>query len=369
MGRTTAWLGRTLLCTTAVLTAGSAQAQDVERYSISGSAVSVFNLAGAVRVERGSGDNVIVEVRRGGRDAQRLEVDRQEVDGRAALIVRYPEGDVVYRPAHGGESRTSLSVRSDGTFYGDRRGGDRVNIRSSGRGTEAHADLRVLVPTGRSVQVMLGVGSVVASNIEGDLTIDVGAAPIETNATRGRLYLDTGSGTVDVRNAQGDVHIDTGSGAVRAHQVVGDLLVDTGSGHVELTDVRGSRLHVDTGSGRVRAENVRADDVLVDTGSGSVTMAGVASRDVEIDTGSGGVELELLSDVDRLVVDTGSGSIRVAVPEDFGGEFEIEGSRVSVDVPATLRESDRDSARGTFGDGRGTIEIDTGSGRVSIVRR
>lgn len=350
MARTTAWLGRTLVTSAALFfTAATVGAQ--ERYSIAGDELAVYNLAGTVQIERGTGDNVIVEVRRGGRDAERLQVDRRSVGGRSALIIRYPAGDVVYRGERGGGSQTTLRVRDDGTFYGDRDGGDRVTIRTRGRGTEAHADLRILVPAGRSLQVLLGVGSVAAANVEGDLMIDVGAAPVETSVTRGRLHIDTGSGSVAVRDA------------------VGDVLVDTGSGSVALTNVRGSEVNVDTGSGQVEGSNVTADALLVDTGSGSVSMSGVTGRDVEIDTGSGRVDLEPLSDVERLVVDTGSGSIRVAVPDDFGGTFEIDGSSVSVDVPASLREIERDRAEGTFGDGRGTIEIDTGSGRVEIVRR
>lgn len=349
MARTSVWLGRTLVTSAALFfTVATVGAQ--ERYSVAGNAVAVYNLAGTVQVEHGTGDNVVVEVRRGGRDAERLQVDRRSVDGRSALIIRYPSGNVVYR-GEGRSGSTTLRVRDDGTFYGDGRGGDRTTIRSRGSGTEAHADLRILVPAGRSLQVLLGVGSVAAANVEGDLSIDVGAAPVETSTTRGRLHIDTGSGSVAVRDAQGDV------------------LVDTGSGSVALTNVRGRDVSVDTGSGKVEGSNVTADAILVDTGSGSVSMRGVSSRDVEIDTGSGRVALELLSDVDRLVLDTGSGSIRVAVPDDFGGMFEIDGSSVSIDVPASLRELERDHAEGTFGDGRGTIEIDTGSGRVEIVRR
>jgi len=351
MARTTAQRGLMLItAATLFAVAGVASAQEVERYSIAGTSISLYNLAGTVHIERGTGDNVIVEVRRSGSDADQLQIDRRTVDGRAALIVRYPDGDVVYRSDEH-SSRTTVRVRNDGTFYGDRDGGDRVSIKRSGRGTEAHADLRVLVPAGRSIDVMLGAGAVVASNVEADLSIDVGEAPVETGATRGRLHIDTGSGAVSVRDAQGDV------------------LIDTGSGGVTLTHVVGNRVNVDTGSGRVRAVNVRADEIIVDTGSGAVEMTGIASRDVEINTGSGRVDLDLLTDVDRLVIDTGSGSVTVAVPDDFGGQFDIDGGRVSIEIPAELRNSGRDHARGTFGDGHGTIEIDTGSGRISIVRR
>src|SRR5690606_783670 len=186
-----------------------ALAQTPDRYSIPGDVVAVYNLAGAVTIEAGTGSTVVVEVGRGGRDAERLEVDRIDVNGRPALVVRYPEGDVVYGEGRGS---TQLSVRRDGTFL-DVRGGERITIRSSGGGTEAYADLRILVPAGRSLALRLARGEVRASDVDGGLDIDVHAATVSTRNTNGRLRIDTGSGRVDVSDAEGDeVLIDTGSG-------------------------------------------------------------------------------------------------------------------------------------------------------------
>jgi lia operon protein LiaG len=332
------------------VSAADVAAQEVERYTIGGEAVAIYNLAGSVQVETGTGANVVVEVRRGGSDGARLEIERRNVNGRSALIVRYPEGDVVYDTGRRGSSSTTVRVRSDGTFFGDGDRGDRITVRSSGRGTRAHADLRVLVPAGRSVDLRLGIGDVRAGGISGNLDIDVGAASVETSNTRGRLRIDTGSGRVTVSDAQGDV------------------LVDTGSGSVELTDIRGDDLRVDTGSGSVRGTGISASAVFIDTGSGSVRLSSVAAEDVEIDTGSGSVELELTTNARRVKIDTGSGGVRLAVPESLGASFDIDASSVSIDVPANMTRRERGRATGTIGDGRGSIHIDTGSGRVSIVR-
>lgn len=332
--------------------AGALSAQDAERHSLAGDAVAIYNLAGSVSVEPGAGANVVVEVRRGGADAARLQVERREVGGRSALVIRYPEGDVVYRSGRWSGS-SSLDVRDDGTFFGEARGGRRVTVRGSGRGTEAHADLRVLVPAGRTVDVRLGVGDVQAAGVAGDLDIDAGTAAVQTSRTRGRLRVDTGSGAVRVTDAEGDVSIDTGSGAVTVN------------------GMRGDALQVDTGSGAVTGSGIGAGRVLVDTGSGRVALTGVAARELELDTGSGSVEVELTTDIDRLSIDTGSGSVRVAVPDELGASLDLESGSggVSSDAPVTITRRERDRLVGTIGDGRGSIEIDTGSGSVRIVRR
>lgn len=332
-------------------TADSALGQTPDRYSIPGDAVAVYNLAGTVAIERGTGANVVVEVVRGGRDAARLEVERTDVNGRAALVVRYPDADVVYDGPGGGT--TQLRVRSDGTFGGG-RSGERVTIRRSGRGTQAHADLRILVPAGRDVSVHLGVGEVGASGVEGGLDIDVHSARVRTQNTNGALRIDTGSGSVSVADARSD-----------------NVLIDTGSGSVEVNGIQADRLTVDTGSGRVSGGGIAVTNLGVDTGSGSIRLTDVSASDVVLDTGSGRVELDLRTQIERLLIDTGSGSVRLAVPADLSASVEIDtgSGGIDIDMPVSVTRRSRTELIGTIGGGAGRIEIDTGSGSVSVRAR
>lgn len=336
-----------LLAATAVTTVHGQQA---ERYTLADSDVAVYNLAGRVEVRPGSGSDVVVEMMRGGRDSDRLDVEVGNVGGRLALRVIYPDDRVVY-PEGGGKS--TVRVRDDGTFYDDDRGGRRVEVSRSGRGMEAFADLVISVPPGTDFSLYLAVGEAEARGI------------------RGSVHMDLGSGEATVSDIEGRVSVDTGSGSVDVSAVTGDVTVDTGSGGVRLSDVRGERLVVDTGSGSVRGSRIVADQVAVDTGSGSVELGDLTSADIAVDTGSGSVELELMRDVDRLVVDTGSGGIRVSIPEELGAEVELDtgSGGIDVDVPVQVREARRSYLRGSIGDGDGFIELDTGSGGIRLIRR
>ncbi|HEU4454355.1 MAG TPA: DUF4097 family beta strand repeat-containing protein [Longimicrobium sp.] len=322
------------------------EAQGGERFVLEGTRAAVYNLAGAVRVEAGTGSDVVVEVTRGGGDGRDLRV---RVDD-GVLAVTYPGDQIVY-PAAGRGSSSQTTVRDDGTFGGDRgRGGRRVRIAGSGSGREAWADLRVLVPAGRTVSVHQAVGRVELTNVSGDLRVDGLAASIRSQGTRGSLTLDTGSGSIEVRDAEGEVELDTGSGGVR------------------MTDVDARHLTVDTGSGGVTGRGIRADMLKVDVGSGGVRLDQVAARDILVDTGSGSVGLSLTADAERVRIDTGSGGVTLSVPSNFGAALEIDtgSGGIAVDVPVTARRASRSSLRGTVGDGRGTVIIDTGSGGVRI---
>ena len=114
--------------------------QEVQTYTLTDDQVAIYNLAGAVEVLRHMGPDVIVEVRRGGDEGD-------------ALRVIYPEDQILYSAAST-RGNTQVRVNDDGTFgNGGFFRGDRVRISTSGGGTEAWADLRILVPDGRNVAV------------------------------------------------------------------------------------------------------------------------------------------------------------------------------------------------------------------------
>lgn len=324
-------------------------------HQLRGPDVAVYNLAGIVHVEAGSGTEVQIEVTRRGPDASRLRVESGSIRNRETLRVIYPDDRIVYRASDQRmwrDFRTSVRVSEDGTFDGGWDGfrGNRVEIRSDGSGLEASADLRITVPRGKSLDLNLVVGEATVSNVEGDLRIDVHAAAVTTRSTRGKLDLDTGSGEVRVTDARGE------------------LVLDTGSGDVTLESVSGPVLELDSGSGRIMARGVEVEELRLDTGSGRVSLQDVKTRELALDSGSGSVEIDLSSDVDRLEVDAGSGSITIGVPPSLGAEVLIEtgSGGIDVEVPITMTRSGRRSLEGRLGDGRGRMVIETGSGGVRI---
>src|SRR5512147_815557 len=220
-------------------------AQTPERRTLPGDDVAVYNIAGVMRVEGGTGSDVSVEVTRGGADASKLTIATGRIGSRETLRVIYPDRRIVYRQGESSRwrGRTTLRVNDDGTFNGDHDNGRSVDIVSSGDGLEAYADVRVVVPKGKRVSVFLGAGEAKIDNVDGDLRVDVSAAPVTSTRTRGKLLLDTGSGEVSVTDAEGEIDLDTGSGSV------------------EVMNVRGTYLKMDTGSGRVRGSDIAVEEL------------------------------------------------------------------------------------------------------------
>jgi len=352
---TTLALALIAMLASASLLAVSACAQPVERYLLPAGRIEICDLAGTVRLTAGTGTRVEVFVTRGGPDGARLRIVQDQRGDEARLHVIYPGNRVVY-PRTGGWESTNLTVGPDGCLgHQDRPGfgGHRVSIARSGFGLHAWADVEVRLPRGCRTTFRLGVGDVTARDVDGDLSIDVAAAPVNAGNTAGSLLVDTGSGAVTLSGHHGDLSVDTGSGAI------------------EMSDVHGGRIKLDTGSGGVSARAVEAGDLLVDTGSGAVDLDGVRSGGISVDTGSGGVRVGLASAPRSLLVDTGSGGVTITGPAELGAEVDLEtgSGGIRSDYTMTVLSKDHDSLRGTIGDGRGRIKVDAGSGAVSLLKR
>jgi lia operon protein LiaG len=328
-----------------------------EHRALSGDRVSIYNLVGELKVRPTAGSQVTVDVTRGGHDAGKLKLETGDVRGWQALRVIYPSDQIVY-PNLARRSRSTLRVNADGTFNDDdhdgdsRRGAGRVEIRDSGSGLEAHADLVVNVPKGQRVAIHWGVGVTDIANVDGDLRVSVASARVTSNHTSGRLTLDTGSGEVDVADAQGDVRLDTGSGGLTLRNVHGENLdVDAGSGNVQASDIDVRSLKIDVGSGGLRIDRVKASRVTVDAGSGST-------------------ELGFLSTIDDLTVDAGSGGITLRLPANQGGAIDVTtgSGGIQSDFAVQTTRIARNHLAGRIGQGDGRIRIESGSGAVRLLK-
>lgn len=374
---------------TAIIIAGAyrtAAAQAPERFSLTGDA-AIWNVAGIVRIERSTARDVVVEVTRGGSDAERLRIEGGALEGWQTLRVIYPDDNVVY-PRLRGRSRMQFEIADNGTFgrgwdnsedFSFRRllrlafgEGNTITVRGGGSGLEAYADLRILVPTGRTVAVHLGVGEVDVSNVDGRLLVDTRSGPVTARALRGTVRLATGSGGIELDGAEGDVDLDTGSGDIRVAQVSGSRLsIDTGSGGVTASTVRSGSVNIDTGSGSVDLIGVVAETVGIDTGSGSIRIDDAQASDLSLDTGSGGITVDLRNRPRGVNIDTGSGSVTLTVPPELGATLDLStgSGGISADMPVRITQHKRHQLRGTIGDGSALISVETGSGSIRIRSR
>lgn len=332
-----------------------ALAQNPERITLEGREVAVYNLVGRMSVEGGTGDRVIVEVTRAGREGARLKLETGSVRGRTALRVRYPEDRIYYSDMRW-NGRTNFTINDDGTFGDNNDHGrydDRRRIEVSGRdGMDAHADLRVIVPKGKTLYIRQGVGETSVENVDGQLNVDVAASHIRIAHVRGSLTVDGGSGGIDVTDMNGD------------------LQLGSGSGDATIAGIRGGSLRLDVGSGSLRGRSIDVTDIKADIGSGGVRLAAVKTPRLHLETGSGGSDIELLSAPDDVDIEAGSGGVTLRMPASTSASVDIQtgSGGIDSDFEVKLARVERRALHGTIGSGRGRIRVESGSGSVRLIK-
>ncbi len=333
-----------------------AEADASGHFSLSGREVNIYNLLGKVEVGPGPGSSVTVELAPAGRDAAQLGT-RTWSDNGTFFVVTYPTTHLSSRSlGWSSSSSTSFQVARDGTF-GDhpKRGGwldKHVRIDGRSGGLDAACNLRIAVPRGQRVTIHLGVGTLNATNVDGDIVLDAASANVTANNCSGKVLVDTGSGDIAVTGGHGTIALDSGSGAVSANRITGGTLV------------------LDTGSGEITADGVTATKLSADTGSGRIALSGISCPSLHIDTGSGDVRVRLATDVDDLLIDTGSGSVTIEAPPTLGAalRFETGSGGIDCDFVLNVTSRDEDTLSATVGDGRGRIVVDTGSGHLKLTK-
>jgi lia operon protein LiaG len=341
--------------TLSACTATSATAQ-TETKTLSGTNISIYDLVGAVTVEPSTGSEVQVEVTRRGADSRRLNVDVISEGGGQSLRIIFPDDDLVY-PELGRWSRSEFNLERDGRWDRGRDGGwfsrRRIRISGNGRGTEAWADLRVMVPAGKRVSVNVGVGSVTSRGVNGDLSIDVSSARIRVDGHNGILRLDTGSGGAEARDIKGE-----------------ELRVDVGSGSVSVFGAEVQRVTLESGSGSVEVDRVTASEMIVDVGSGGMRVSRATADRMRLETGSGSVNVELTNSPRSLDVESGSGGVTLMLPSSLDAELDIStgSGGIDSDFPVQVSRMERRRLRGVIGKGTGRIRVETGSGSVRLRR-
>jgi len=342
------------LCSSLMLvlavTAAPTAAQQSKSYTLAGPSVAVYNLAGKVSIESGSGPATTVEVSAAGADAAKLTVETGPQRSRQALRVIYPGDEIVY-PVLGKGSSTEVRVNDDGTFDTDGHSGHSVRINGSGRGLEAHADLEIRMASGTRLDLHLAAGNVTVTDVNGALQVSTGSGDVTANGVKGSLDVETGSGDVVAEGITGDLTVETGSGDVRLHQQAGDRVkIETGSGDITSTGVEAGQLSLETGSGDIAIDRASAKGASLDAGSGDITVA----------FGRG---------LETLKVETGSGDVVLTLPPDYAGRLEVDTGNqddIEVDFPIQLVRKDDSTLRAQIGSGTGTISIETGSGSVKL---
>jgi DUF4097 and DUF4098 domain-containing protein YvlB len=206
----------------------------------------------------------------------------------------------------------------------------------------------LVVPANTKLRASSGSGTETISGISGPVEANAGSGSLDISGIGSEVRAHTGSGSIKINGTKGSIYVRAGSGSIHATDVAGGFDGQTGSGHITLEQSASGSVRAETGSGGLELHNLHGS-LQAQAGSGNIKAEGEATGEWNVHTGSGSVQLRLPQNASfDLNAHTGSGSINLSHP---------------VTVQGTIG---RKEVRGKVGGGGVPVEVQTGSGSISI---
>jgi len=250
-------------------------------------------------------------------------LDVQTMGGSIAVST-WNRNEVRVQARHG--SRDRIRVETSGSV---------VRVENDGFSFSNIVDYDITVPVAMDLDL---------SGIETDMTVRGINARVNATTVGGDIEVEGGSGQISLNSVSGDVVLRNAGGSIRARAVSGRMRLESVSGDIDAQTVSSS----------LTLENVNSSNVIASSVSGRLYFDG------PIQTGG------------RYSLSTHSGQMTVSVPENLNATISVAliSGRLTSSIGLLSGGSER-GRRQTFtaGNGSATVELESFSGSVRVVRR
>ncbi|MGE0439438.1 MAG: DUF4097 domain-containing protein [Gemmatimonadales bacterium] len=259
---------------------------------------------------------------------------------------------------------TTIAVRQGSRLRLQQQGGDitirawdqdrmRIQAEHSSR-TEIEVDNRGSVIQLRGRRGSLGLGGVV----DYELTVPTWMA-VELGGLESDIVVEGTRAPIKVSTIDGEIRIRGGT----------DVTVSTAQGRIDVTGARG-RVELHSASDDIRVEDVQGE-ITVEAVSGSIMLRRIAAASVDAQTVSGDVTFEgTIAEAGTYSFLSHSGDVVVALPDNSNATISVSSANGDVESSLDLKTDRRSRRRATYtmGNGSASIEVETFSGDVRLIR-
>ena len=250
----------------------------------------------------------------------------------------------------------------------------RADIPSTSDNRGVSVSYLVTVPRQANVTLHSAFGSVRIDTIEGTVNGKTNSGSIEATAIRGTTRIETSYGAITCVDVVGDdIFAHSTSGSINVMDVEGSAQFETSYGPVTCERFAGKTLTLKSGSGSVKISDSEAPTIDLSTSYGRVNVSNIITDDLRATSGSGSVDIVCspACPADLIArVKSSYGSVTFTAPSTFAGHVTLSSGygTVQTDLPVTVtgRIGDKKRIEGAVGQGNGKIDLQTGSGSVTL---
>ncbi len=232
---------------------------------------------------------------------------------------------------------------------------------------ELNISYRIYVPVACATQLNTSGGGISISNLNGEQHFNTSGGGLEVNSLTGKITGRTSGGGINVTDCKDNIDLETSGGGIEAKHCSGQIHLNTSGGSLELHDLNGT-IRASTSGGNIDAEKITGD-LDTHTSGGNIYMTGM-SGSLDASTSGGNIDVALIETGKYVKLNNSGGSVRLEIPKGKGLNLDIHGDRIKTEGLNNFSGSmEKQSITGTINGGGTPIDIDAGSGGVTLAIR
>ncbi len=232
---------------------------------------------------------------------------------------------------------------------------------------ELNISYNIYVPVACATHLNTSGGGISISNLNGEQHFNTSGGGLEVKGLNGKITGRTSGGGINVTDSKDDIDLETSGGGIEASRCSGKIHLNTSGGSLELRDLNGT-IHASTSGGNVDAEKITGD-LDTHTSGGNISMTGM-SGSLEASTSGGNIDVQMTETGKYVKLNNSGGSVHLEVPKGKGLNLDIHGDRIKTEGLSNFSGSmEKQSINGTVNGGGTQVDIDAGSGGVTLAIR
>lgn len=189
---------------------------------------------------------------------------------------------------------------------------------------------------------------------------------IKTRSSNGTLYI---SFKKDSNNSHNTKTVDVNLDIYVPKTYDKAIKIDTSFGNIDISSLTLSQLKLMTSFGNIEINDLTGD-VEADTSYGNIVVENLTGN-LEASTSFGNIDLEYEEFDYNIDADTSFGDIRLILPKNSQFKIDAECSfgNINIDFPVKVTKNEKDKISGNVGNSSNTIELESSSGDIRVIRK
>lgn len=223
----------------------------------------------------------------------------------------------------------------------------------------------IFVPVKCGTSLHTSGGGISITDLTGEQHFNTSGGGLDLKGLTGKIRGNTSGGGITVMDSKDDIDLETSGGGIEASRCSGQIRLNTSGGSIDLKDLSGN-IRATTSGGSIEAEKI-SGELVSHTSGGNISMTSM-SGSLEASTSGGNVDVQMSETAKYIKLSNSGGNIHLQVPKGKGLNLDIHGDRIKTEGLSNFSGSmEKQSINGTLNGGGTPIDVDAGSGDVTLV--